>query len=260
MDGASAGTTGYLADWLVRDDVPDAEAVVVNVRGGDHLGSLVQNHAQYADHPIVTGDDARSIVMAVDAANSSGRGVRLVGEADNGLFDPALDAIDDFREVTRRIYQTIELVAGEQIWLPSVSYVDALKSSGTIPRRADWMNAAVESGKMMAGLQVGIVEGLVGSVVDLLVGLFDLAKGAVDLIVSTITGEAFNSIGELFSTLQPLVDEGQVLQFASDIAAGLVHGIAAGEGFLGRELDAPLVYGSLAILPARSSATCWPKC
>jgi hypothetical protein len=242
VDGEHAGSTGYLADWLVRDDAPDPGAVVYNVQSGDHLRTVVQNHPQYASYPIVTGDDARSLVMAVYTANQNGSGVRLVGDADGGLFDSALDTLDDYRAVTRRIYQTIELVGGEQIWLPGVAYVNSLKSDGTIPQRADWKNAAIEFGKRVAGLQLGLTEGLIGSVVDLLTGMFDLAKGAIDLIISTITGEVFGAIGELLDFLGTLVEEGQILQFAKDVAAGLVHSVIdAGKGFV-KQWNAPLAF------------------
>jgi hypothetical protein len=242
VNGEHAGATGYLADWLVRDDAPDAGAVVYDVQSGDQLGTVVQNHPQYAGYPIVTGDDARSLVMAVYTANQNRGSVRLVGDPDGGLLEGALDSLDDYRAVTRRIYQTIELVSGEQIWLPGVSYVNMLKSNGTIPQRADWKNAAIEFGKRAAGLQLGLTEGLIGSVVDLLTGLFDLAKGAIDLIISTITGEVFGAIGELLDFLGSLVEDGQVLQFAKDVAAGLVHSVIdAGKGFL-KQWKAPLIF------------------
>ena len=227
MEGDYAGQSGYVANWLIRDDLPDPNAILYDVQGEDMLGTLVQNHPQYSGYAIETGDDARSLVMAVYVANQNGNGVRLVGEAEGGLVNSALDTADvsGYREEMRQIYQTIQLIEGEQIWLPSITFVESLKDSGVIPERPDWMNTAIEAGKGIGGFTAGIVDGLVSSVIDLIVGVFELAQNVVDGIISVFTGEALAMAQELYSYFETLTADPQKIR---ELAANLVEAIVSG--------------------------------
>jgi len=243
MDGEHAGLSGYVADWLVRDDLPDPEATIYDVQGGDKLSELVQNHPLYAKYNITTGDDARSLVMAVYAANQNTGGVTMAGKADDGMWDSILDTADfsGYREQTRKVFQSIQLVAGKQIWLPSTSYVDAMKASGAIPSRPDWMNAGIEIGKAYGGFNAGIVDGLISSVVDLIVGLFELGKTIVDSVISICTGEALEAAGKLYDKFSSMTAD-ELKQMAKGLLESVISGIASSvEDFLNK-WNAPLIF------------------
>ncbi|MEO0560865.1 MAG: hypothetical protein AAF125_02055 [Chloroflexota bacterium] len=245
MEGQYAGVSGYVVSRLIRDDLPDPNAVLYDVKGGDMLGQIVQNHPQYNGYNIRTGDDARSLVMAVYSANKGGKGVRLVGEADNSLVAKALDVADtsDYRDEMRQIYQRIQLVAGEPIWLPSKAYVQSLKDSGVIKQRSATMNAAIEVGKAYGGFEAGLLDGLLSSIVDLIVGIFDLAKGVIDAVVSVVTGEALSSASALYDQIKSLAEDPAALKkMASSLASALSAAFSSMVDNFVNKWTAPLIF------------------
>lgn len=223
--GQYDGKFGYAVQSHVRDDLPDINAVMHRVTSGETLGGLVQSHPQYASYGITTGDDARSIATAVYIANKD-RGVRLNlerFEAKNDWFEDALDLTDEYRSEMRRIYQSVELVAGELIWLPGQQYITALKSANIIPTRADWKNTAIEVGKSIGGFTAGLVQGFLQSIADALEGLYDIGKSIIDVIIDVVTGEALTKAQELYDYFTNLTVE-EIKELAQAIVSNLVSG------------------------------------
>jgi hypothetical protein len=227
--GRHDGSFGYAAQSHVRDDLPDAGALMHRVTSGETLGRLVQNHPQYASYDIRTGDDARSIAMAVYVANRETGGVRLDEErfaAQNSWWEDLLDTADAYRRETRRIYQSVDLLSGRLIWLPGTTYIDALKSSGIIPSRADWKNAAIEAGKSIGGFSVGLVDGFLGAFADAVEGLYDLGASIVDLVIDVVRGEALRKAQELYDYFDGLTPA-ELRELAESVVVNLVSALAS---------------------------------
>lgn len=248
MGGAYDGLSGYLADWLVRDDLPDPEAVMYRVQQGDQLGRLVQNHPLYQDYPIQLGDDARSLVMAVYMANRNNGGVTLNPQRAEkpwyaDVWDAVAGAADDYRDELAPIYQMAELTAGKLIWLPGKTYIAALKDANIIPGRPGWKNVAIEVVKGIGGFTVGIVEGFIGSIVDLVVGVFELGKSIVDAIISVYTGAALEKAQEVYDYFTEVAENPAMLrELAEQIVSALVSAVVGSvESFL-TQWNAPNPY------------------
>ena len=227
LGGERSGAFGYVAQSHVRDDLPDLTSVMYRVPAGQTLGGLVQSHPQYAGYDIRTGDDARSLAMAVYTANQ-GRGVRLNAERfeeQDSWFEGVLDSFDEYRAKMRQLYQSVELVGDALIWLPGPAYIDRLKASGIIPTRPDWKNEAIEAGKTIGGFVAGLSAGFLGAFQEAVEGLYDLGKSVIDLIVDIVTGEALETAADVYDYLDNLSEE-DVKALARAVVAALISGVA----------------------------------
>ncbi len=226
--GKLSGKFGYAAQSHVRDDLPDPKAVMYTVKSGDMLGKLVQNHPQYDGYPIQTGDDARSLATAVYVANKELGGVRLNEtrfKNQSSMWDYFLDETDRYRAEMRRIYQSVELIEGKRIWLPGTEYVARLKSANIIPSRAGWKNAAIEAGKAIGGFTTGIVEGFLKSIVDALVGLYEIGKSIIDMVIDVVTGEILKKVQEIYDYFAKMSAD-DLMKLAEKLVMNLVSGVA----------------------------------
>lgn len=155
------------------------------VKQGDTLDKLVT--AFYPDYNIQIGDDRRTIIHAFSILNQGKNNVIYKGTTDSWWRDHVLDR--DMAE-TRRIYQTIQLVAGKLIYFPTESYIKALQDKNLVGVRPDWKNTAITIGKSIQGFLEGLAEGFIDAGIDTIKGLWDFIK---DLF----TGELFKQIYDL---------------------------------------------------------------
>lgn len=244
------GTFGYVSDDYVwwKTPLPDTEAVLYPVQGKDSLSKVVQSHCQYKTYPITVGDDARSLAMAVYVASQSNpetkKGVRI----NEHKFKKAqedfdlVERIDPYRGGTQDLFDSVELVAGERIWLPGISYVEQLKQADILPSRPDWMNSAVETGKGIAGFSVGVVEGFVQSVLDVFIGIYDMVSGIFNGMLSLVNGEMLKAASDLIAVIQEMSAD-EVKELAGELLTA-VGGLLAKsiEDFLSRWLKDPNPY------------------
>ena len=244
------GQFGYVSDDYVwwTTPLPDSDAVLYSVQGGDTLSKVVQSHCQYKTYAIKVGDDARSLAMAVYIASQSNpetkKGVRINEQKFKKAqedFD-LVERIDPYRGGTQDLFDSVELVAGERVWFPGLSYVEQLKQADILPSRPDWMNSAVETGKGIAGFSVGVVEGFLQSVLDVFIGIYDIASGVINGMMSLINGEVLSAAAEIIALLKELsVDEVKELagELLTAIGGLLVKSI---EDFLYRWVKDPNPY------------------
>lgn len=222
------GTFGYVSDDYVwwKTPLPDTEAVLYSVQGKDPLSKVVQNHCQYKAYPIKVGDDARSLAMAVYLASQGNpettKGVRIneqkFKKAQEGV--DLIERIDPYRAGTQDLFDSIELVAGERIWLPGISYVEQLKQADILPSRPDWMNSAVETGKGIAGFSVGVVEGFVQSVLDVFIGVYDIVSGTFNGMLSLVNGEMLKAASDLIALIKEMSAD-DVKQLAGELLTAI---------------------------------------
>lgn len=208
------GSSGYVSEALVWRGLPDPDAVLHYVaEPGLGLQKLVENHEQYKDYDIRTGDDARSIVMAVLVANdqdSRTRGnvylnqAKLAEAQDPGLWEGIKDRADEYRRVLRPILQSVELRLGTKIWLPGKQYIEALKEQEIIPTRPEWKNVAIAVTKGIGGFLSGLVDGFFSSIIDVFVGIYDLIKTIITQAMNLISGEAIRQAKEFYDTVKDM--------------------------------------------------------
>ena len=105
------GAVGYVSTaWLIWLNPPDPDSRLYSIQPGDGLQAVVEKHQPYQGY-VRTGDDARSLVMAVYVANIADKrtkpNVRLnpekLAEAkdDQGI----LDSLDEYRQTLGPILQ-----------------------------------------------------------------------------------------------------------------------------------------------------------
>jgi Domain of unknown function (DUF4157) len=208
------GSFGYVSTHLVWRNLPDPHAVLYYVgKPGLGLQSVVENHPQYGAYDIRTGDDARSLVMAVLLANEEDprtkghvylNQAKLADAKDPGIGERFKDRLDEYRRVLRPILQSVELQLGTKIWLPGEQYVDALKGKGVVPTRAGWKNALIGVAKGIGGFLAGLAEGFFSSIIDVFVGLYDLVKSVISLAADLVSGEALRKAKAFYDAVDEM--------------------------------------------------------
>lgn len=209
------GKFGYVADDYVwwHTPLPDAEAVLYPVQSKDTLSKVVQQHCQYKTYNLKVGDDARSLAMAVYIASQSNLETKKGVKINESKFKKAqedfnlVERIDPYRGGTQDLFDSVELVAGERVWLPGISYIEQLKQADIIPSRPDWMNTVVEVGKGVGGFTIGLVEGIVASIVDVFVGIYDIVSGIIKGMVSLVNGEALRAAADIIQVIKEMALE-----------------------------------------------------
>ena len=206
--------SGYVSADLIWTGLPDPDAVTYYIaEAGLGLQKLVENHPQYKDYDIRTGDDARSIVMAVLLANEEDsrtkagiylNQAKLEEALDPGVWEGLKDATDEYRRVLRPILQSVELRKGKKIWLPGKSYIQALKGKGIIPTRPGWKNAVIAVVKGIGGFVAGLVEGFVTSIADVFIGIYEMIKSIISFVIDLISGEAIKAAEEFYDIVKEM--------------------------------------------------------
>lgn len=170
------------------------------VQEGDNLESLINSY--YEDYPYATGNDRRTVALAIYLYNKDkpGSGVyRNVDKYKNaGSWK---DSLDPWMQETRANYESVELYTGGKVLLPPVEFIQEMRKLGEIEKRPDFVNAVIEGGRVIQGFIAGVG-----------IGFWDALSGAVEdlynLVVDIFTGEIFNQIAEMFNTIMDLGLEG----------------------------------------------------
>lgn len=231
----ATGDKGYVASWLIRSPLPDPEARPYWVATpGLGLQRLVET--EYKDYDIQTGDDARSLVMAVLLANdedprTKGRVYinqeKLARAQNPGTWESLKDYADEYRRVLRPVLESVEIQHATDIWLPGPTYIRALKDKGIIPTRPDWKNAAIALGKGIGGFVGGLVDGFVSAIVDVFVGIWDMVKSIISLIRDVISGEALKKAEEVYDLITGL-SAAELLGMLKDAVTSMASGLWSG--------------------------------
>jgi len=238
-EGDHVGRVGYSSERLIKVDLPDPQAVEYYIATPDlGLQWLVEHHKHFEGYNITTGDDARSLAMAVYMANKEAgrKGVYLnedkLSKAQNpSWWEGTKDRFDEYRRVLRPIFQSVELQLGRKIWLPGPAYVDRLKDLSIIPTRAAWKNDLIKFGKAAAGFVSGLVQGFAGSIIDLVVGIWDLLKTIFNTVRDLFSGELVRKGKEVYAALKAYMDEKDAGEILSDFVNAITS--AAGEMWSG---------------------------
>ena len=176
--------TGWIAKYKVAYPIPDPDAKLYHIKQrGIGLEKVVKQHEPYHGYS-KTGDDIRNLVKAIYIANkvTNGNGVyinikkNIEATSNASLTDNVLDFIDSYRDDVRPLYQSVELIRGEDIWLPSVIYIDQLKKTGQLKTRSAFLNVINELVKGTGGFLTGLVDGFFSSIIDLFKGIYELGK------------------------------------------------------------------------------------
>ncbi len=223
---SALGPSGWIQREFLAESPPDPLAKLYHIKEGDRVGSIT--HEEYSDkYSIRTGDDHRILAAALYIANRDRSGVTL----DEAKYNESLsenwfdNALDPWNEDNRAIYQSIQVEAGKNIWLPGVPYIQELKDSGIIDTRPDWMNAAIDIGKGTAGFVAGILSGFFGGILEALEGLYELVKEVINLIGKIITGDILNDIQKLYDEISNLTVE-QVGEIINALLSSVMQGLA----------------------------------
>lgn len=184
------GSHGYVAAADVNIKMPDPGARLYRVEEGMSAQKIVKKFFRN----FVWGKDERFYVNVLAFVN---------WQADRpGITKPSLDAG----------WETTQTKAGLQIWIPSEEFADSMRGrvnsgsftyevystlKGVVTTMAEWTIGS-------AGFVVGLLHGALESLWDLLVGLVELVGMAWKILVSIITGEFFNDLKGLWTSLSSI--------------------------------------------------------
>lgn len=190
MDGSPTGE-GFVESHLVVTDPPEPTAGLYQVQPGDMLKDIAAKHYPKFEW----GADARLYVQAIYHANHGRRAVYRKGAGQIAVDEKALSTKDNHEAF--ELWSKAQVREGHMLWVPSIEFVNALRTSGKIVSGSDSYEATQALGDMMrdawdstigviegaidwaqyaAGFVVGLLEGAWGSLVDLFKGVGDLAS------------------------------------------------------------------------------------
>jgi hypothetical protein len=194
-----SGQSGWVTKSLVETNLPDPDAKLHIVKGGETAQKIAQHY--YGPHAKEWGQDERFFVNVMYYVNEG----FPAQKGSKGIYRPA-PASDDWAQT--------QVVEGSRIWIPGVDAALALKGvvpSGSISYET-WQSVK-ELFIGTAGFIVGLLQGALESIVDIFVGVWDLVKMVYSVIKSLVTGEIFSDIKKLVSdlgklTIKEIVDAG----------------------------------------------------
>lgn len=222
--GADAGRTGFISAPLIAIP-PDTGAILYDISTGDTLATVIAQSPQYKNYEYGTGNDFRTIAMAIYMANPDNEGIKLDPQKlqDAKAKQGFKERLDAHRRELSPIYQSIELFPPGPIWLPGIPYIESLRTSGAIAQRADIANQTIAVAKGTGGFIEGVATGFVKSFVDAVLDIGEIV-GDLQKIVS---GEAYAAIVEFFDAVSKMtVEELKVLagEFAGAIKNAILQG------------------------------------
>ena len=187
-----SGAVGFVEQHFLAMDPPDPGARLLLVKPGDKLHAVVSRH-----YAVRKGSDARLYVQAIVEANRGRRGVYLE-EGELGFVEEVLRT--ESAERTVETYRGAKVRKGNAIWLPSESFVAALRSLGAIGSGESIPSAAWRGAKAMAGaaldgaryaaaFTIGLLEGGFGAVMDLFSGAAELVQTVAKVALELLTGD-----------------------------------------------------------------------
>ena len=190
--GSTPSAAGFIEGYHVASHPPEPSAHLYLVSPNDKLAEIAE---KFYGHGFAWGHDARLYVQAIYHANQK-RDVVYRQNADLSVDRRALDTSD--RQKALELWRTARVVAGQALWMPSESFVQALKASGAIHHasltRGLWEGAAgamqgvVDAAQFTGGFMVGLLEGAWGALEDLFMGLADLIR-AVWAVARVLAGD-----------------------------------------------------------------------
>jgi len=188
-DGHLKGSAGYVYTHnVVNFDLPpdpaapDPGAYLYRIKPGERAHRLVRD--TYGAKNIETGQDQRFFTNVLKYINDRAqRGSAFDVKTKTQRAGAMTFEVDD-----------VELVAGKQIWIPSLELAQSLK--GTVSR-GSWARDVVEKikdwGKKLASIPAfiaGLVVGAIESIKDLFVGLFELVWNAIKTLGGSLVDAA----------------------------------------------------------------------
>lgn len=219
------GIAGWINQAFVANDMPGVNANLHHVQLGENLGDVLKKEYT-GKYNIKAGDDYRAISSAFVIANKDRKGVKIDTSKFKKSFDENFwtNLVDPWNLVNRAIYQSVEIVAGTNVWLPDIVFIDGLKKAGFVSTRPDFVNDLADVGRGIGGFVAGIFEGFFGAIVDALEGLWEIAKGILDTIGKIFTGELFSDIADIYDEITNLTWD-KVLEIAKKLLSSVVEGI-----------------------------------
>lgn len=189
------GNEGWVqSDWVLTNVKEDSR--IYHVKSGDRLDDIILSDPYYAENfKYETGNDRRTIVMAILLANKSRTGIYLEQTAHKPKIGKMV--FDSEFEENRMVYQTIRIKEGHNIELPSVAQIKQWQDEGKIGTRSDMANFMIEVGRSFEGFIEGVGYGFV-------MGAADLVTGIWDLIESIVTGSIIGDIADLIDMLSEM--------------------------------------------------------
>jgi len=186
------------------------------VQPGETLEGLINLH--YPGYGFSTGNDRRTVALAIYLYNEGGAGVRrgqeAYDESNSFWHNPGnwlKDSFDPWMAEARANYASIELVAGAQVKLPGRDYIDSLRGDGAIGSRPEFVNEGIEAGRsiqgFMEGYYTGLFEGATGMVEDTFQMVADIFTGAIidqvtafyEMITTKSPQEVWDMVAVMFS-------------------------------------------------------------
>lgn len=209
------GKKGWIPERYISKQPGDPRAKMHRILKDETLQGLMEEY--YKDYEISTGNDYRIIAMAVYLYNKGRKpSPYLMDEPDRDFWDETRDFVDGDMAENRRIYQSIKLKEGHHIWLPSKEMIDQMKSLGQIETRPEWMNNAIGFTKGVAGFVVGVVEGFLLGLWEMIEGLYDMGVMIGETIKKLLTGELFDQISEMWEAFKQ-IDEAKLKEMIDGI-------------------------------------------
>lgn len=220
-----AGPTGsgWIQTIYLHYPLPDISSKLYFVQNGDMLKDVIAKEygGQQGVNVREWGADVRLFVHAIvlinEAAGKQGIGQNKEKQ-DIGLFKSIL--LDKTGEESQKIWNSAYLKYGYNIWLPSKSLIDELKSSG-LASAGSITYSIVEALKDIflfgGGLIVGVFEGLWEAFVDTLTGIVDLFELIGTFIKKLFNGELLDWLKEMYEGMKEAISN--LDQTAKDIWA-----------------------------------------
>ena len=219
---AHHGKLGWVQRAYVKDPMPleDEQADLHFVKDGERLSTIVQQHYNSINKEYA---DARLLAFAVASANVGRTGVtiNLINGKDSlSWLDKLL--LDDTGERALTIWNSIQVKSGTNIWLPSEAKVAQLArkhqiSAGSISQSS--LDNAFETVAITAAFGFGLIEGILQSVADLFVGIYETGELVVKAIGLLFTP---GKLAELFEKLKD-IDWGEVWEAVKKSGAKILE-------------------------------------
>ena len=206
--------------------MPEPDAILYHVKTGQTLKELISSHEPYKGYSR-SGDDIRNIAKAIYIANRAVEraGVKLNEEklekaSSGGFIHSSKKWIDRYYESVAEYYQSLELIKNNNIWLPSVKYIEYLKKSGVLTVRREFLTKAIELVKGGGGFIVGLLEGFGQSIADVFIGIYDLVETAINAVKFVISGEAVKKASEIIDAIEELNSD-ELIALAKDLLSSI---------------------------------------
>ncbi len=208
LDGSASGKSGFIAADRVAADLPEPTARLHWVTSGERLGEIARRY--YGD-ALGKEDNERLFVQALYEANRGRAGIHL-----DKVELPTMDTWHrtESAEESLRTFKGAKVKKDHALWIPSLSFVQALKRSGEISagrpigagawdEAKEVVGGALESATYGAGVLVGVLEGAWKAVVDLFKGAVEMIETVGKTVFYALSGD----LGAIKKMATDLIDK-----------------------------------------------------